>query len=71
MVEWDDANQLLYWLPDKTKPQNQLIITPCGGLNESILPDDAKALLPATSFRMVVGRGKKFPVSWSPGICER
>jgi hypothetical protein len=68
-VEWDEMNQLLYWHPDKTKPQNQIIISPCGGLNESVLPDDANALLAETSFRMVVGAGKKVPVSWFEGAC--
>jgi Cellulase (glycosyl hydrolase family 5) len=62
-VIWDETNHMLYWYPDKTLPQNQLIVSRSGGFNSLVLPADSQALLPQTGFCMIVGRIKKVPIA--------
>ena len=57
-VQWDEARQLLYWFPDKSRAQNQIVISKVGGFADYLLPNDSRALLPLTTFRMLVGRQK-------------
>jgi Glycoside hydrolase family 5 C-terminal domain len=49
-VEWTAEQQLLYWYPNKDKPLNQIIITPPGDLDKSLLPDQSKSLLEHLNF---------------------
>lgn len=61
-VSWDEARQLLYWFPDKNRTQNQIIISKVGDLPGWEIPSAFRALLPQTTFRMIVGRQKPTPV---------
>ena len=44
-VEWNPEQQLLYWYPNKDKLLNQIVITPRGDFDKSLLPDQSKLLL--------------------------
>jgi hypothetical protein len=65
-VVWDEKNQLLYWHPDGTLHENQIIISLVGGFDEKVLPADSRSLIPATRFVMVVGKNKPLPVEITP-----
>ena len=61
-VAWDEANQLLYWYPDRTAAQNQLILSPIGRFDARVLPTESRSLLPQTPYLMVVNRGRREPI---------
>jgi aryl-phospho-beta-D-glucosidase BglC (GH1 family) len=67
-VQWDEAQQLLYWWPDKTRAQNQIIISKTGGFGEWLLPAESRALVPQTTYRMILGRQKPVPVPPPPAL---
>jgi aryl-phospho-beta-D-glucosidase BglC (GH1 family) len=64
-VEWDEANQLLYWYPDKSRTENQLILSLPGGFDTRVLPPESKALLPQTTHVLIVTHGKREAVEFS------
>src|SRR6476659_9760005 len=49
-LEWDKANQLLYWYPSKDQPYNQLIIGKDKKLDIDLLRDQSKELSGKTTF---------------------
>jgi len=55
-VTWDEASGLLYWYPDKTAAENQIILSPAGGFKPQALPEVSRALLQRTSSLTVVRR---------------
>jgi cellulase (glycosyl hydrolase family 5)/glycosyl hydrolase family 5 len=61
-VVWDEANRMLYWIPDATRSQNQIIISPRNGFLAAALPIESQTMLPETKFAMVVGLNKRMPV---------
>jgi Cellulase (glycosyl hydrolase family 5)/Glycoside hydrolase family 5 C-terminal domain len=68
-VVWDEKNQLLYWRPDKTLTENQIIISRSGGFDQKVLPAESLRLLPRTQYLMVVERDKKVPVACAASRC--
>jgi hypothetical protein len=62
-VAWDESKQLLYWRPDQAKAQNQIIVTPVGAFDQSVLPPESVALLPETTFETVLGADRSTPRS--------
>lgn len=69
-VSWDEQNQLLYWLPEKSASPSQLILSPCRGFDPSVLPGDSQTLLTRTTFSMVVGKNKRDPVLLAENVCN-
>jgi Cellulase (glycosyl hydrolase family 5) len=49
-IEWNPEQQLLCWYPNKDKLLNQIIITPPGDLDKSLLPEQSKSLLDELKF---------------------
>lgn len=43
--EWDEARQLLYWWPDKTRDQNLIVICPAFSYGPSTLPFFAREII--------------------------
>ena len=43
-IEWSLEQQLLYRYPNKDKQLNQIIVTPQGDLDKSLLPEQSKSL---------------------------
>jgi hypothetical protein len=62
-VMWDEKNQLLYWHPDPSLAQNQIIISAAGHFDSSLLPAESRTLLPAAHFTMVAGKSKPTPIA--------
>jgi len=50
-IDWDSANHLLYWSPNMTHGEHQLIVCPENGLDKRVLPQESQDLLLRT--RMV------------------
>ena len=67
-VHWDETRQLLYWYPDKSRAQNQIVISKLGGFSPVPLPVESRALLPQTTYRMLVGRTKPDAVPPPPAV---
>jgi len=49
-IQWSPKQQLLYWHPNKDKPLNQIVITPPGDLDKSLLLEQSKSLLDELNF---------------------
>jgi hypothetical protein len=61
-LAWNEDTQQLYWQPDRNHSHHQLVLSPPGLFNPSVLPEDCKKDLLDTRFRMLVTGGAERPM---------
>jgi hypothetical protein len=61
-ILWDEANSLLFWIPDPALAKNQLLISPLGHFNPNAIPAESRTLLNQIAFKMIVGADKPVPI---------